>query len=137
MELAARLDKHSDPFLRMWKDRLRAEHLDAGEVLAAMAELMVQVTGKTGFWRKMAPAQWFGCHGETPDDVCKKLEKAEPQFRKADALQVSVMAVSHAGATQYIRKNSKKLLEYIDTFVPMDASMSGAQATGFYTAHLQ
>ena len=136
-DLVTRLDPFHQSYLRGWKDKLRVAHPDPADVLDAFAELMVQVTGPTGFWRKTVPMSWLGCGTDPTTDPCQRLDAATPELKKWDTLQAAIGALGKGQASGWLNRHQKRLIEYLDTYVPLEPSMSGAQATGFYQARMQ
>lgn len=135
-ELAQRLDRYADGMLRPWKDRLRAERPEPMDTIEALSDLMIQVTGPTGLWRKTVPAQWYGCAEDPTSDQCQKLMMATRKLEKLDAFQSQVAGVSRGQAGPWLKKNVKRVMEYLDTYVPDEPSLSGCQATPFYQTNL-
>lgn len=119
-------------FVRAWRDRLEVPQPKASDALDALVEVMVQVTGPTGLWRKTMPQEWFGCK-DTPDSAaCLKLGEIDKDLRKADQLQERVAAAPKSSAGSWLRRHQDELLSYLDTFVPMEPSLSAIQATPYY-----
>lgn len=137
MDLLTRLEPFHDGYLRGWKDKLRAPRPESADVLDAFAELMVQVTGPAGFWRKTVPMNWLGCATDPNTDPCQRLAAATADFKRWDQVQAAITGLSRGQATGWMNKHHKQLVEYLDAYVPREPSLSGAQATGFYTEHLQ
>ncbi len=124
-------------FLRGWKDKLEAPVVEPIDALDALAELMVQATGPTGLWRKTMPEAWFGCR-EAPDSLqCRKLADLDSEFRKADTLHDEVTRVSRGAAGHWLRKNDDRVIAYLETYVPLEPSLSGIQATPLYQNRLK
>ncbi len=124
-------------FLTGWRDKLEAPVVDPIDALDALAELMVQATGPTGLWRKTMPEAWFGCK-DAPDSLqCRKLADLDSEFRKADSLHDEVTRVSRGAAGHWLRKNDDRVLAYLDTYVPLEPSLSGIQATPLYQSRLK
>ena len=124
-------------FVRSWRDKLEAPALEPIDVLDALAELMVLATGPTGLWRKTMPQEWFGCR-QAPDSAqCKRLTEMETDFRKADALHDEVTRVGRPQAGGWLRRNDDRVINYLETYVPTEPSLSGIQATPLYTNRLR
>ncbi len=119
-------------FVRTWRDRLEMPQPKAADALDALVELMVQVTGPTGLWRKTMPQEWFGCK-DTPDSAaCGKLAEIDKDLRTADQLQRQVAAAPRSSAGSWLRRHQEELLGYLDKFAPTEPSLSAVQATPYY-----
>jgi hypothetical protein len=137
LELVTRLEPFHEGYLRGWKDKLRVARPEPADVLDAFAELMVQVTGPAGFWRKTVPMNWLGCATDPSTDGCQRLAAATADFKRWDQVQATITSLGKGQSSAWVNKHHKQLLEYLDEYVPLEPSMSGAQATGFYKEHLQ
>ena len=127
----------SPAFLRGWQGKLEAPVVDPLDTLDAMAELMIQVTGPTGLWRKTMPETWFGCK-DTPDSPpCRKVTEMSRDLHKADALHEEVTRVTRSGSGGWLRHNEARLLDYLATYVPAEPSLSAVQATPYFQSKLK
>ncbi|MBM4345606.1 MAG: hypothetical protein FJ100_19720 [Deltaproteobacteria bacterium] len=123
--------------LKGWKEKLEVPVVEPVDAVDALAELMVQVTGSTGLWRKTMPEAWLGCRGASPSKQCRKLADLDGEFRKTDALRDEMTRVSRGATGQWLRKNVDRVLSYLDTYVPLEPSLSGIQATPLYQSRLK
>lgn len=135
-KLAAELLKRP-AFVRAWRDKLEAAYVEPIDALDALAEVMVQVTGPTGLWRKTMRQEWFGCDHTPDSSQCRRLGEMEHEFRKADALHGEVSRVSRGASGQWLRHNDDRVQAYLDTYVPLEPSFSGIQATPLYERNLK
>ena len=138
LELWSQLGTYGSSHLRTWKDALSAPNPNARDILDAFNELGYMVTGPAGFWRKTVPEQWFGCQS-TPDSVaCATLAATSTgELAKWDAFQKEVSEVPDGKELAFLRKNHKRMMDYLETWVPRTPSMSDMQATGFYKEKLE
>ncbi len=138
LELWSRLATYGSSHLRTWKDALSAPDPAPRDILDAFNELGYMVTGPAGFWRKTVPEQWFGCQS-TPDSVaCTTLAStSETELKRWDEFQKEVSEVPDGKELAFLRKHHKRMMEYLDTWVPRTPSMSDMQATGFYKTKLE
>ena len=119
-------------FVRAWRDRLEVAHPKPADALDALGEVVVQVTGPTGLWRKTMPQEWFGCK-DTPDSAaCTKLGEIDKDLRRADHLQEQVAAAPKGTAGSWLRRHQDELLTYLGTYVPTEPSLSSIQSTPYY-----
>lgn len=138
LELWARLGDYESSHLRTWKDALATPNPSAREVLDAFNELGYTITGPAGFWRKTVPNQWFGCDTDTNSMVCRTLAtSAAEELKEWDAFQTEISELPDGKEAAFLRKNLKRMMTYLDTWVPRTASMSDMQATGFYKEKLE
>lgn len=135
-EMCTRMDRYTDGYLKAWKEKLRAPKPEAMDVLEAWTELMLQISGPGGFWKKTVPTLWYGCGEDPASDPCKRLETASRDLAKWDAMQAQIGSLGRGQASGFLRRNQKKLVEYLDTAVPDEPSLSAMQATPFYKQHL-
>lgn len=130
-ELAQALLKRP-AFVRAWSDRLATARPTPADVLDATVEVMVQVTGPTGLWRKTMPQEWFGCR-DTPDSpACQRLGEIDKDLRQVDQFQGQVAAAPRDSAGSWLRRHQEQLTVYLDTYVPLEPSLSALQATPYY-----
>lgn len=119
-------------FVRAWRDRLEVAQPKASDALDALVEVMVQVTGPTGLWRKTMPQEWFGCK-DTPDSAaCLKLGEIDKDLHRADQLQEQVAGAPKGSAGTWLRRHQDELLSYLGTYVPTEPSLSSIQSTPYY-----
>jgi hypothetical protein len=138
LELWARLGSYESSHLRTWKDALASPDPSTREVLDAFNELGYTITGPAGFWRKTVPNQWFGCDTDTTSVVCKTLAASSAgELKEWDAFQTEIAELPDGKEIAFLRKNLKRMMTYLDTWVPRTASMSDMQATGFYKEKLE
>lgn len=136
-DLSERLDRYTNSYLRGWRDRLRATHPAPGDVTEAFAELMADITGPNGLWRKTVPQQWLQC-SEAPDsEACLALAAATQNFRHLEILRATLGDLSRAQAATWLQKHHKTLVGYLDTYVPDAPGLAGAQATPFFKMQVQ
>jgi len=135
-EMCERMDRYSEGWLKTWKDKLRAPKPEAMDVLEAWSELMLQVSGPGGFWKKTVPTLWYGCAEDAGSAQCARLQAGSREFAKWDQVQAQIASLPRAQAGGWLKRNQKRLTEYMDTYVPDEPSLSAMQATGFYKAHL-
>lgn len=124
-------------YLAAWADRLRGPAPSAMEVLDCVNELMAQVTGPAGLWRKTLPQQWFGCPAAPDSDQCKRLASADAEFQAWDRFQRQLLDQRGDAAKSWLKRNKARILGYLARYVPQTPSMSHAQGTPFYHDHLR
>src|SRR5690606_10426867 len=105
-------------YLSKWREPLSQPATSPLEVVEALAELMVQVTGPTGFWRHTVPNQWMGCQNDPNTDGCVKLAKARKELDAWDRLFQAMGQLTAATAGPWLNANHARVLEYLDTMVP-------------------
>jgi len=130
--LHSKLLKYEDSHLSAWSGALREESPAALDILEAWSELAYKVTGKTGFWRDTVQNQWMGCQMEPGAPACRKLNKMASEFREWEEVQQKIETLSERSARRYLRRNTKKLADYVDRYVPSEMSDSGMRSTGVY-----
>lgn len=126
------LSPYGNSMLKNWKSALARPPASAYDVLAAFTELMVQVSGPTGIWRKTMPGEWFGCTANPKQEQCTKLAKATEEFKAWDRFQRAMERQSASSARGWIKRNKRRLLGYIDRYVPAAPSLTGIQQTPLY-----
>jgi hypothetical protein len=134
-DLGDRLARYADGYLRNWKEKFRGGQVDALDVLEAWNELAFQVSGPAGFWRKTVPQSWWGCTGEAPAPRCTKLGEAVKDLARWDRMQAAIGSLDPQQAMPFLKRQQKKLVEYLDTVVPDEANVSAMERTGFYRTH--
>lgn len=132
VELWKALGRYEKSFLKHWADRLGGAPGSASEVLDAMNELMAQVTGPAGLWRKTVPTEWFGCVDNPTSDQCKKLADASNEFEAWDRFAETMVRQRGGGAKSWLKRNKSRMLGYMNRYVPTVASLSGLQGTPLY-----
>lgn len=119
-------------FIKGWSDRLGGSRPSAADVLDATVEVMVQVTGPTGLWRKTVPQEWFGCRDAPDSAACQRLGEIDKDLRQVDQLQAQIAAAPRDSAASWLRRHQEQLTTYLDTYVPTEPSLSSLQATPYY-----
>jgi uncharacterized protein YceK len=130
-ELAQALIKRP-AFVKGWSDRLGGSRPSAADVLDATVEVMVQVTGPTGLWRKTVPQEWFGCRDAPDSAACQRLGEIDKDLRQVDQFQAQIAAAPRDSAASWLRRHQEQLTSYLDTYVPTEPSLSSLQATPYY-----
>ena len=64
--------------------------------------------------------------------ACRKLNKMASEFREWGEVQQKIETLSERSARRYLRRNTKKLADYVDRYVPSEMSDSGMRSTGVY-----
>ena len=133
----AALAKFEDPYLGAWSERFAEGPADNAEVLAVFQELASNVTGYGGLWRKTVPNEYFGCAADADPPICRTLASAEKNFARWDALQETMSGIEDERAARaFLRRNRAAMLDYLQTYVPSDRSLSAVQATPFFAENL-
>ncbi len=130
--LHSKLLQHEDTHLSAWSSALQDESPAALDILEAWSELAYKVTGKSGFWRDTVQNQWMGCEMEPGAPACRKLSKMASEFKEWEEIQQKIETLSERSARRFLRRNGKKLADYVDRYVPADMSDSGMRSTGLY-----
>ncbi|MBI5611427.1 MAG: hypothetical protein HY902_21320 [Deltaproteobacteria bacterium] len=123
-------------FVRAMVDKLQKPAPDPADVVDALVETMVQVTGPTGLWRKTMPQEWFGCLAAADTPACLRLRDLDRDLRHADALHTEASGLSRGQSGGWLRRSEARVVEYLRTYVPLEASLAGVQATPFYREKL-
>ena len=126
----------SPAFSGGWQHKLEAPVIDPLDALDALAEMMVQVTGPTGLWRKTMPEAWFGCKDAPDSPPCRRVTAMAQDLHKADTLHQEVTRVTRSGSGQWLQHNKSRLLDYLATYGPAEPSLSGVEATPYYRSKL-
>ena len=137
VEVWRALNRYRRSFLVAWAEKLSRPPASAMETLDAFNELMAQVTGPAGLWRKTMPREWYGCVDAPGSTQCKLLAKANEELEVWDAYQKKLLAQKGAAAKSWLKANKPRILAYLDRYAPLTASLSAAQATGFYVDKLR
>lgn len=132
-----RLAMYKTTYLLNWKDALGRPPEDEMTILEAFAELMVQVTGPTGFWQRKVGAEWFGCPANPAQEQCKKLAAANTKLAAWHRLQASVGRQSAATAHGFINAHQRRMIQYLEEIVPARPNLSGMQQTPFYMQNIR
>lgn len=132
----ARLASYGDSYLKAWKPQLANPAPSALETLEALNELMLRVSGPTGFWRKQVPG-WFGCAGDPAKQQCQTLSAANRGFARYDKLQAEMQRLTSANAGAWIQSHYTEIIDYFDTYVPAKASLEGMQETAYFKTTLK
>ena len=123
--------------LQAFSDSFGSAPADDLEVLNAVNELMVAVTGPGGLWRKTVPTQFFGCENDAESSMCRRLAEENARLSEWDVLQEQLMLVeTEKAAARFLKKKGERIRAYIDTFVPQDGSFSAIRATPFFADNL-
>ena len=142
------LSEHRSTFLNNWAEAFEGDEPDAIEVAEAWSELAHAVAGRSGFWRSQVRKEWFGCgngavDGDEADDEaddevdpCSQLDKVDAELKKWDGLMKQVGNLSERSATRFMRKNEKRMREFVSRYVPTQASASGMKETPVYQEHM-
>ena len=129
-----RLGNYGDEYLRAWKSSLADPDPAPRDVLDAFNELAYAVTGPRGFWRDTVPNKWLGCASDAGAPACKTLTAND--WASWDKLQEEIGNVPSGQEAAFIAKNGKRMMAYLDTYVPEAPSMSGMKQTAFFKAEL-
>ncbi len=124
-------------FLTTWRQQLNGPTPAEIEVLECLNELLVQVTGPTGFWRKTVPQDWFGCTPDSTETQCKQAVAAGRALSPYDRLQKGIGSVSEKGAKALLKRNAKLIDKLLEDVVPLQASLSGMKSSAFYKKHFK
>lgn len=138
IEIWRRLSPYASTFLRSWRSALEGTDDPAAmDVLDAFNELAYAITGPGGFWRKTVPQQWLGCgvDAATPPG-CEQMTQAERELGRWDAIQKQIGELSPEQAARFLSRNKKRILAYLDTYVPSAPSATGMRDTAFYRTTL-
>ncbi len=141
------LSEHQGTFLSNWAEAFEGDEPDSIEVAEAWAELAYAVAGRSGFWRSQVRKEWFGCgtdgvadedEDDESDEVdpCRQLDKVEAELKKWDGLIKQVQNLSERSAKRFMRKNERRMREFVARYVPSQASASGMKATPVYQEHM-
>lgn len=136
-DLCQRLDGYTGAYLLGWKSKLHVAKPDPVDLLQSFAELIAQVTGPGGFWRKTVPQQWYGCAADASTAPCQRIAAATSDFKKYDQLAELLVGVPPGQASAWLQRHNRQLLDYLDAYVPEAANLTGAQGTAFYKSRLQ
>lgn len=124
------------PFVRSFADKLQRNAPEPGDVVDALLELTVQVTGPTGLWRKTLPQEWYGCRANPDTPQCKRLDGLVAALKRADALSDEVGRLSRGQSGDWLRRSEARVADYLGTYVPLQGNLGALQATPFYREHL-
>lgn len=132
----SQMEPYTNSYLKAYSGAFDEEPPTPMDVLEAFNELGYGVTGPGGFWRTTVPNQWMGCqvNGELP--ACQALSDLEPDLKKWDAFQSKIDGLSPKQASRFLAANHKKIVRYLDTYVPSAKSETGMKATKVYTEKL-
>jgi hypothetical protein len=130
------MEPYTNSYLKAYSGAFDEQPPTPMDVLEAFNELGYSVTGPGGFWRTTVPNQWMGCqiNGELP--ACKALSALEPDLKKWDTFQSKIDGLSPKQASRFLAANHKKMVRYLDTYVPSAKSETGMKATSVYTKKL-
>ncbi|GEM_PF-3365699 len=127
-----RLGAYKSNFLKNWRDGLIKAPDDDMQVLEAYSELMIQVIGPAGFWRKTVRVEWFGCPADPKQEQCAKLNKATATFRSWERMRKTMDRQKPAGAAQWLHNHATRMNEFLDNLVPARPNLTGMQQTQLY-----
>ncbi len=136
-ELWGRLGVYAPAYLQKWREPLSKPATSHVEVIEVLVELMVQVTGPTGFWRNTVPNQWMGCQSDPKAEGCVKLAKAKKDLDAWDRMFQQMGQLTAATAGPWLNANHGRVLEYLDTMVPETPSSTAMMQTKFFEKHLK
>lgn len=130
------MEPYTNSYLKAYSGAFDEQPPTPMDVLEAFNELGYSVTGPGGFWRTTVPNQWMGCqiNGELP--ACKALSALEPDLQRWDAFQAKIDGLSPKQASRFLAANHKKMIRYLDTYVPSAKSETGMKATALYSKKL-
>ncbi len=137
VELWSVLGRYRRTYLAAWSEKLAGPPPSAMDALDAFHELMAQITGPSGFWRKTLPQQWFGCVDAPGSEQCKRLTRANEEMAIWDDYQKRLAGQKGAGAKAWLKSHKPRMLAYCERFVPVTPNMSAAEATGYYLDKLR
>ncbi len=137
LELWTVLGRYRRTYLAAWSEKLAGPPASAMDALDAFHELMAQITGPGGFWRKTVPQQWFGCVDAPGSEQCKRLTKANEEMAIWDDYQKRMAGQKGAAAKAWLKSHKPRMLAYCERFVPVTPNMSAAESTGFYVDKLR
>lgn len=132
-----RLAVYRHGYLRTWGKALEGPAPRESEVLDCLNELMAQVTGPAGFWRRTVPHEWYGCKNDPTTAQCQQLDRASVDLTPYDRLQAAIGKLKPANAEDFLERSERRIHEYLDTYVPREPNLSGMQATPFYQRRLK
>ena len=135
-EVWQKLGVHAETFLKTWRSQLREPSAAPSEVLDAFNELAYQITGPTGFWRKTLPQQWLGCSANPDSEACVSVAKVLGELSQWDDIQKRIGGLEASQAKAFLERNAGRMLAYLETYVPAEASSSGMKDTDFYKKKL-
>lgn len=135
-KLWERLGSYRTSYLASWDSAFDEAPGSPTEVIDAFNELAFAVTGPNGFWRKTVKTQWMGCQNDPETAPCKALTELEPEFASWDRFQQQSAELDGSKARRFLRRNHRKMMEYLDKYVPVEPSASGMKSTELYRAHL-
>jgi hypothetical protein len=130
------MEPYTNSYLKAYSGAFDEQPPTPMDVLEAFNELGYSVTGPGGFWRSTVPNQWMGCqiNGELP--ACAALSALEPDLKKWDTFQAKIDGLSPKQASRFLAANHKKMVRYLDTYVPSAKSETGMKATTLYSKRL-
>jgi hypothetical protein len=129
--------RHEDTYLGAYAEQFRTKPEDAMELLTAFTELVYNVTGHGGLWRKTVPQKYFGCSSNSHMPICRKFEQLQANFVEWDKLQEAIMDIeTESQAREFLQAHGKELREYIKEYVPENESFSAVQKTPFFSKNL-
>jgi hypothetical protein len=131
------LGTYKNSYLKEWKDVLEDENPSAVDVVEAFNEVGFAVTGKGGLWRNKIPNQWLGCSNSPESQPCQAIAKHEDEFLEWDSFQESLTDISERKAKRFLVKNKKRMLSYLDTYVPDGKTNKEVESTPFFAEEIK
>ena len=137
-ELWLRLATYRESFLSSWSEgAFETPKPRAMTVLKAFAQVVDQVTGPSGFWRDRVPNELLACHSNPDDQVCEGLDQAHADFAEWDELARDIGRLDATRADVFLARNHERMVTYLDTYVPSQASEAGMKQTAFFDQKLK
>jgi hypothetical protein len=133
-ELRQKLASYEGEHLNGWRDTLMADDVPAGEVHAALVEVMNSVTGPGGLWSKV-PNQWFGCAADAETEVCQAFASLRKQLEPWEKFQAKVENAP-ADPARFLKRNHKKIMKYLAIYVPTARNFDAVKATPLFSKHV-
>jgi uncharacterized protein YbjQ (UPF0145 family) len=137
VEVWKAIGRYKGLFLKHWADRLVNAPASAQEALDAMNELMAQISGPAGLWRKRVPQEWFGCGDNPKSEQCVKLVAAVDEFGPWERFSEQMLKQKGAGAKTWLKRNKARMLGYMTRYVPSVESLSGLQGTPLFAERVR
>ena len=132
-----RLRSYRGSFLRHWRDTFDAPAApEPAEAAAALEELILAINGPAGFWRKTVATSWLGCDDDPDSEPCRRLVTLYADLAEGDTLLHELEALPPRQAARFLAKNETRIVAYLETCVPHDASATALEQTALYRAHL-
>lgn len=138
-DLWSRMGNYQESYLGAWRSELDKDvsAVSPQDVLDAWSELAYGVTGQRGFWRKTVPNEWLGCGNGEATPACEALSQAEPEFADWDRFQERLGTTSEGSARRFLARNGRKMMDYLDRYVPERPTPSAMRETAFFDDQLK